>query len=75
VWLNVRRLRNDLKADGNLIHLTLHPHNLIYDSFLRRTIPRILSLIASAQDAGDVEVITFSDLAKPLTNTEYTEIS
>jgi peptidoglycan/xylan/chitin deacetylase (PgdA/CDA1 family) len=74
-WLNVRRLRNGLQADGNLIHLTLHPHNLIYDPFLRRTIPRILSLIASARDAGDVEVMTFFDLDKRLTNTEYTEIS
>jgi peptidoglycan/xylan/chitin deacetylase (PgdA/CDA1 family) len=66
-WLNPRRVRNTLNAgDDGLLHLTLHPHNLLYDPFLKTTLPRLLETVARKRDEGEVSILTFEELSAQL---------
>ena len=48
---------------GQLVHLTLHPHNLVYDRHLMRTIDAVLSTVAESRDQDELQVRTMADLA------------
>lgn len=62
-WLNPHRLRSALKSNGDgVIHLSFHPHNVIYDRFLRRNLPKVAKVIADARSKGTIKVQTFNNL-------------
>ncbi len=63
-FLNPRRIRNTIDRGGDgVVHLTAHPHNLLYDPHLKRTFPRIVEEISRRRDAGEISVATFRELA------------
>lgn len=66
-WLNPSRLRHGItSAESGYIHLTFHPHNLVYDKFLRRNLTNILRILDKFRDRGMVEVVTIGELADQL---------
>lgn len=61
-WLIPLRLKRSLKqhSDG-VIHLSFHPHNIIYDPHLKRILPKVASIVDSARSRGELKVMRFCD--------------
>lgn len=62
--LNPRRIRNSIKQDSTgLIHLTFHPHDLLHDPFLPKSLKRILQVISTYREKEKVEILTMEEAA------------
>lgn len=62
-WLNPHRLRSAIRSnEDGVIHLSFHPHNVVYDRFLRWTLPRVAAVAAEARSEGRLQVRTFRSL-------------
>ncbi|WP_436903356.1 polysaccharide deacetylase family protein [Halovenus halobia] len=62
-WLNPYRVRRTINnANDGILHLTFHPHNFIYDRFLRWTLERVANIIATARSKDKLEIKTFREI-------------
>jgi hypothetical protein len=53
---------SSMDADQH-IHLTVHPHNFIYDDNLFSTLESVLSIIAEMRDENKIDVVTMGELS------------
>jgi peptidoglycan/xylan/chitin deacetylase (PgdA/CDA1 family) len=62
-WLNPYRLKRALKVnDDGMLHLSFHPHNIVYDWFLRHTLSKIAKILSEAESKGTIEICTFEQV-------------
>lgn len=64
-WLNPHRVKTAIEdgSDG-VLHLTFHPHNVIYDYFLQKTLPQVAKILDSYRNDGTVNIVTLSEFVE-----------
>lgn len=63
-WLNPHRVKSAIESNGDgVLHLTFHPHNVVYDYFLKKTLPRVAKILDKYRTDGMVEIVTLGEFA------------